>query len=134
MRRLGPFGQSAREGEQHVDDRLRIDIGGQRPATTGVVDDLGDQTANRLHTSPIRVITLRAHGPLEGGEVRILTHQTVRLVQQGVESVDHIGGSLGGGGDPADPATVCGPVISARQRDRVMDYLDLALSEGGSFA
>jgi aldehyde dehydrogenase (NAD+) len=37
-------------------------------------------------------------------------------------------------GDPADPATVCGPVISARQRDRIMDYLDLALTEGGSFA
>jgi aldehyde dehydrogenase (NAD+) len=37
-------------------------------------------------------------------------------------------------GDPADPATVCGPVISAKQRDRVLGYLDLALTEGGSFA
>jgi aldehyde dehydrogenase (NAD+) len=37
-------------------------------------------------------------------------------------------------GDPAEPATVCGPVISARQRDRVLGYLELALTEGGAFA
>ena len=37
-------------------------------------------------------------------------------------------------GDPADPETVCGPLISARQRDRVQGYLDLAVAEGGSFA
>lgn len=37
-------------------------------------------------------------------------------------------------GDPADPKTVCGPLISARQRDRVQGYLDLAISEGGTFA
>ncbi|MFI9402800.1 aldehyde dehydrogenase [Nocardia sp. NPDC052316] len=34
-------------------------------------------------------------------------------------------------GDPADPRTVCGPLISARQRDRVQRYLDIARSEGG---
>ncbi|BBX76091.1 aldehyde dehydrogenase [Mycobacterium shinjukuense] len=37
-------------------------------------------------------------------------------------------------GDPNDPGTVCGPLISARQRDRVQGYLDLAIAEGGSFA
>lgn len=37
-------------------------------------------------------------------------------------------------GDPKSPATVCGPLISARQRDRVQSYLDLALAEGGNFA
>jgi aldehyde dehydrogenase (NAD+) len=37
-------------------------------------------------------------------------------------------------GDPTDPATMCGPLISARQRDRVEGYLDLAVKEGGSFA
>ncbi len=36
-------------------------------------------------------------------------------------------------GDPAKPGTICGPVISARQRDRVQSYLDLALAEGGTF-
>ena len=37
-------------------------------------------------------------------------------------------------GDPTKPGTICGPVISARQRDRVQSYLDLALTEGGTFA
>lgn len=37
-------------------------------------------------------------------------------------------------GDPSKPGTVCGPVISARQRDRVQSYLDLAIEEGGRFA
>ena len=37
-------------------------------------------------------------------------------------------------GDPTSKRTVCGPVISARQRDRVQSYLDLAIEEGGSFA
>lgn len=36
--------------------------------------------------------------------------------------------------DPTNPRTVCGPVISARQRDRVQSYLDLAIAEGGRFA
>lgn len=37
-------------------------------------------------------------------------------------------------GDPTKPGTICGPLISARQRDRVQGYLDLALAEGGEFA
>jgi aldehyde dehydrogenase (NAD+) len=37
-------------------------------------------------------------------------------------------------GDPLDAGTICGPVISARQRDRVQSYLDLAIAEGGTFA
>jgi aldehyde dehydrogenase (NAD+) len=37
-------------------------------------------------------------------------------------------------GDPTDPGTVCGPLISARQRDRVQSYLDLATEAGGTFA
>lgn len=39
-----------------------------------------------------------------------------------------------GAGDPTEPGTICGPVISARQRERVEGYLRLALDEGGTFA
>jgi aldehyde dehydrogenase (NAD+) len=39
-----------------------------------------------------------------------------------------------GAGDPDDDRTICGPVISARQRDRIEGYLRLAVEEGGSFA
>ncbi|MFD6857267.1 aldehyde dehydrogenase [Rhodococcus sp. NPDC060090] len=35
-------------------------------------------------------------------------------------------------GDPRDPGTVCGPLISARQRDRVEGYIRLAVEEGGT--
>ncbi|MFC4127955.1 aldehyde dehydrogenase [Nocardia rhizosphaerae] len=34
-------------------------------------------------------------------------------------------------GDPDDPGTVCGPLISARQRERVEGYLDQARRAGG---
>jgi aldehyde dehydrogenase (NAD+) len=36
-----------------------------------------------------------------------------------------------GAKDPADPRTICGPVISQAQRDRVEGYLRLAEEEGG---
>jgi aldehyde dehydrogenase (NAD+) len=34
-------------------------------------------------------------------------------------------------GDPADPNTFCGPLVSARQRDRVLNYIEVAKREGG---
>jgi aldehyde dehydrogenase (NAD+) len=35
-------------------------------------------------------------------------------------------------GDPLDPGTICGPLISTRQRERVEGYLSLAVEEGGT--
>lgn len=35
-------------------------------------------------------------------------------------------------GDPSDPATQMGPVISQRQRERVLGYIDIGRKEGGS--
>ncbi|MGV9746664.1 aldehyde dehydrogenase [Rhodococcus zopfii] len=35
-------------------------------------------------------------------------------------------------GNPNEPGTICGPLISARQRDRVEGYLKLAVEEGGT--
>ncbi|GAA0855069.1 aldehyde dehydrogenase [Streptosporangium amethystogenes subsp. fukuiense] len=52
---------------------------------------------------------------------------------EGVHAAARTLGKLGVG-DPADPGTVCGPVISAAQRDRVESYLRLAVDEGGAFA
>ncbi len=37
-------------------------------------------------------------------------------------------------GDPTEPGTICGPVISDRQRERIEGYLASALDEGGRFA
>lgn len=52
------------------------------------------------------------------------------------EAVQAAAATMGGikPGDPTDKGTVCGPLISARQRDRVQGYLDSAIEEGGTFA
>jgi aldehyde dehydrogenase (NAD+) len=52
------------------------------------------------------------------------------------EAVEATAGTMRalGAGDPTDPGTVCGPVVSARQRDRIEGYLKLAVDEGGTFA
>jgi len=52
---------------------------------------------------------------------------------EGVEAAAATMASLAPG-DPTDPGTICGPLISARQRERVEGYLALAREEGGSFA
>jgi aldehyde dehydrogenase (NAD+) len=52
---------------------------------------------------------------------------------EGVEAAAASMAALGAK-DPQDPGTICGPVISARQRDRIEGYLRLAVEEGGTFA
>lgn len=37
-------------------------------------------------------------------------------------------------GDPADPNTFCGPLVSAKQRERVLNYIEIAKREGGRVA
>ncbi len=64
---------------------------------------------------------------------------TTRLVvprAKYAEAVESAAATMAGlkAGDPNSKRTVCGPVISARQRDRVQAYLDLAIEEGGTFA
>ncbi len=52
------------------------------------------------------------------------------------EVVEAIAGVMEGVGvgDPNDEGTICGPVISARQRERIEGYLRTATDEGGTFA
>lgn len=64
---------------------------------------------------------------------------TTRLVvprERYDEAVEAAAGTMAGlkAGDPTNSGTVCGPVISARQRDRIQEYLDSAIAEGGTFA
>lgn len=49
------------------------------------------------------------------------------------DAVQIAAATLGGivPGDPADPRTICGPLISQRQRARVERYLEIAVAEGG---
>lgn len=62
---------------------------------------------------------------------------TTRLVvprERYDEAVEFAKGAMAafGPGDPTDPSTLCGPLISATQRDRVESYLRLAVDEGGT--
>ena len=52
------------------------------------------------------------------------------------EAVEAAAATMGGlkPGDPNDAGTICGPLISERQRDRVQGYLDSVSAEGGWFA
>nr|WP_043451031.1 aldehyde dehydrogenase [Jongsikchunia kroppenstedtii] len=49
-------------------------------------------------------------------------------------AIDATRGTMGalGANDPNEPGTMCGPLISQRQRARVEDYLKLAVEEGGT--
>src|SRR6201987_394580 len=49
---------------------------------------------------------------------------------QAVEVASATFGSLAVG-DPADPNTFCGPLVSAKQQARVLGYIEIAKSEGG---
>jgi aldehyde dehydrogenase (NAD+) len=55
------------------------------------------------------------------------------LYDEAVDSTSRVMAKLPAA-DPTDPGTICGPLVSARQRDRVEGYLKLAIEEGGSFA
>ncbi len=52
--------------------------------------------------------------------------EAVRVAAETMESI--------GAKDPSDPGAICGPVISAVQRDRVEEYFKIAVAEGGTFA
>jgi len=54
-----------------------------------------------------------------------------RLFDEAVDSTSRVMAKLPAA-DPTDPGTICGPLISARQRDRVEGYLQLATGEGGT--
>jgi len=55
------------------------------------------------------------------------------LFDEAVDSTSRVMSKLPAA-DPTDPGTICGPLVSARQRERVEGYLKLAVQEGGSFA
>ena len=79
---------------------------------------------DRVHRLHPRRPGLRPHHP---------PRRPARAVRRGRAVAAATMGSIGAK-DPADPGAICGPVISAAQRDRVAAYLDLARAEGGTFA
>lgn len=52
-----------------------------------------------------------------------------QFYDQAVEVATATFGAIGVG-DPSDPVNFCGPLVSAKQRDRVLDYIDIGKRQG----
>ena len=75
-------------------------------------------------------------GIMHAGQGCALTTRVLIPRSRFDEGVDVLASTLSaiGVGDPDDGGTVCGPVISARQRDRIEGFLARAKEAGASFA
>ncbi|MFG2014321.1 aldehyde dehydrogenase [Actinomadura geliboluensis] len=75
-------------------------------------------------------------GVAHAGQGCAITTRILVPRERYAEAAEITAGTLAklGVGDPQDDRTICGPVISARQRERIEGYLELAVEEGGSFA
>lgn len=105
--------------------RVFLELGGKSAFI--VLDD-----ADLAAASAVAAFTVATHA---GQGCAITTRLLVPRARYD-EGVAAAAGTMAGlaAGDPTDPKTICGPLISARQRERVEGYLDLAVKEGGSFA
>ena len=105
--------------------RVFLELGGKSAAI--VLDDA--DLAGAVGTAAFSVC-------MHAGQGCALTTRLVVPRESYDEAVEIAAATMAsiGVGDPTDPGTICGPVISAVQRDRIVRYLELAESEGGSFA
>lgn len=103
--------------------RVRLDVGG--PLTVHVADD-----ADLVAVVSAAAITLAANagqGCRLPASIVVPAHRYDEAVGAAVETMSEVVV-----GDPADPATLCGPLRSTVARARVLRYLDLARAEGGT--
>ena len=113
-----------RSAAEHI-TRVFLELGGKSAFL--VLDDADLQAAASL-----AAVMVSTHA----GQGCALTTRLVVPRERYEEAAELVAATMAAlpAGDPTDPATICGPVISERQRDRVEGYLALALDEGGEFA
>ncbi|WP_235624219.1 aldehyde dehydrogenase [Mycolicibacterium goodii] len=101
--------------------RVSLELGGKSAAI--VLDDADPQ----LVAAGIRSASLSNSGQI----CNALTRIVVPAARQ-QEFVDALADRMSSivVGDPADPATELGPLVSRRQQQRVRDYIDLGVREG----
>jgi aldehyde dehydrogenase (NAD+) len=105
--------------------RVSLELGGKSPAV--VLDDVDAEVlAERLPPMLINV-----NGQLCIAQSRVLVPRARQA-----ELTDALCASMSAAqvGDPFDPATKVGPLVSERQRERVEGYLKLAVKEGAEIA
>ena len=118
-------GRSVMAAAAQTIKKVFLELGGKSAFI--VLDDADLATA-----AAVAAFTVTTHA----GQGYAITTRLVVPRERYDEAVAVAAGTMAGikVGDPTDPATICGPLISAKQRDRVQGYLDLAVKEGGSFA
>ncbi|MCK9898293.1 aldehyde dehydrogenase [Frankia sp. AgB32] len=101
--------------------RVTLELGGKSAAI--VLDD-----TDLAKTMPRLVgVTMSMSGQFCTAQSRVLVSR-----ERYDEAVDRFAAAAGNlrVGDPFDPTTFIGPLISARQRDRVLGYVDIGRQEG----
>ena len=101
--------------------RLTLELGGKSAAI--LLDDVDLASAMQ----PLLMAALLNNGQACGAQTRILAPRS-----RYAEIVDALGAAVGAMkvGDPLDPATNVGPLVSAKQRARVEGYLASGKAEG----
>jgi aldehyde dehydrogenase (NAD+) len=105
--------------------RVFLELGGKSAAI--VLDDA--DLASAVGTAAFSVAIHAGQGCALTTRLLVPRERYDEAVEIAAATMDAIGAK-----DPRDPGTICGPVISRAQRDRVKAYLDLAVEEGGIFA
>ena len=103
--------------------RVSLELGGK---SAGIVLDDAD-TATVIPT--LVAVAMRRSGQVCGSQTRILVPRS----RYG-EMLDAAAAAAAAAkvGDPHDPTTLIGPLVSERQRDRVEGYIKLAVEEGAT--
>jgi len=105
--------------------RCTLELGGKSAAILLPDVDLAGSMQNLLGAA------LLNNGQACGAQTRILAPRS-----RYAEVVDALAGAVGAMkvGEPLDPATNVGPVVSARQRDRIVGYLEAGRAAGAKAA
>ena len=118
-------GERVQHAAERAGKRVRVDVGG--PLTIRAADD--DDLAAVVAAAAVTVAANAGQACRLPATVVVPPHRYAEALDAAVAAMDEVVV-----GDPAEPATVCGPLRSVVARDRVLRYLDLARSEGGEVA
>lgn len=111
-----------REAAERAGKRVRLEVGGPHTVTVADEDDL----AAVVSAAAVAVAANAGQACHVPASVVVPAHRYDEALRAAVDAMSGVVV-----GDPAEPATVCGPLRSPVARDRVLRYLDLARSEGG---
>lgn len=116
-------GERVQVAGERAGKRVRLDVGG--PLTVHAADD--DDLVAVVSAAAVTVAANAGQGCRLPASVVVPAHRYGEAVRAAVETMAEVVV-----GDPLEPTTLCGPLRSTVARARVLRYLDLARSEGGT--